>query len=271
MRIRLLGTGASEGCPGLFCACETCRAIRAAGGKNLRSRSSALIDDVIKIDLPPDTLHHVITQGLDLSRVRHLLYTHGHDDHLSVPELQYQSWMFIPYTVDTSLHIVAPPDIVERIRAELDTSILPVDLQPLAPWEEMDIDRWSVTAIDAQHSDRMRCYNYLVSDGRSTVLYATDTGWWEERTWEFLAARTLSAVVIECTKGLDEGGYKAHLSVPEVIRARQRLVAQGTLAPDAPVVTTHHSHLSKLLHADLELLFEPHGIQVGYDGMVLDV
>jgi len=271
MQIRLLGTGASEGCPGLFCACPTCRRIRAAGGRNLRSRSCALIDGVIKIDLPPDTLHHVLTQNLDLSVVRHLLFTHGHDDHFAVAELQYLSWMFIPYPVKPPLHVVAPPDIISRIRSELDMAILPLDLQVLELWTPLTIERWTVTAIHAQHAPGLQCYNYIVEDGAHAALYATDTGWWAEPTWEFLAGRRLDAAIVECTKGLDEGGYKAHLSVPEVIRLRERLIADGALADDAPVVTTHHSHLAGLLHEELEEHLTPHGIQVGYDGMVLDV
>src|SRR2546425_1124013 len=96
MEITLLGTGAAEGCPGLFCDCNICRRSRELGGKNLRSRSSALIDKTLKIDLAPDTFHHVLTHGLDLTAVEYLLFTHAHDDHFAVQELQYMSWMFVP-------------------------------------------------------------------------------------------------------------------------------------------------------------------------------
>jgi len=87
--VLFLGTAAAEGVPGLFCGCEVCRIARERGGKDLRTRSSIFIDNTLKIDLPPDTLHHVLAYRLDLSRLQHLLITHTHEDHLALHELTY--------------------------------------------------------------------------------------------------------------------------------------------------------------------------------------
>ena len=77
MKVQLLGTSAAEGWPGLFCNCRACEEARRLGGKNIRSRSSALIDGVLKIDLPPDTLYHVFRHGLDLrTEFRHPPFVH---------------------------------------------------------------------------------------------------------------------------------------------------------------------------------------------------
>ena len=46
MKIKYLGTAAYEGVPALFCRCEVCRGSRAAGGRNVRSRQQAILDDV---------------------------------------------------------------------------------------------------------------------------------------------------------------------------------------------------------------------------------
>ncbi len=87
MRIQILGTAAAEGWPAVFCGCKTCARARAAGGYNIRSRASIQIDDIYKIDLPPDTYYHVIRDGLDLSKLAHLFITHSHPDHLDLAEL----------------------------------------------------------------------------------------------------------------------------------------------------------------------------------------
>ena len=71
-------------------------------------------------------------------------------------------------------------------------------------------------------------------------------------------------------QGMDENGYKAQLSIPEVIRLREKMLENGALKTDSAVITTHHSHLSVLLHHDYEKYLTPHGIQVGYDGMVIE-
>jgi phosphoribosyl 1,2-cyclic phosphate phosphodiesterase len=271
MRIQLLGTGSAEGWPGLFCDCDVCRRSRQLRGKNLRSRTSALIDGALKIDLPPDTHHHALTHGLDMSAVRHLLFTHAHDDHCAGYELQYLSWMFIPHTVERPLEILAPRTTVKKICAQLGEEPLPLSLQAIDPWKTVEFGRWHVTPILASHDPKQICFNYLLSDGARTLLYASDTGWYSDQTWDFLRGWKIDGAVIECSKGPVEGGYSGHMNVRQVIDMRGWLVANGIMNSSAPVVTTHLSHLGGLLHEELESLFNPHGIQVGYDGMELNL
>jgi len=64
MRIKYFGTAAAEGFPGLFCSCEACERARKAGGKNIRTRSQALIDRALLIDFTTDTYMHVLHGGL---------------------------------------------------------------------------------------------------------------------------------------------------------------------------------------------------------------
>ena len=73
MKIKYLGTAAYEGIPSLFCECETCKKARAFKGKNIRTRSQALINDDLLIDFPPDTLVHANTYGIDFQRIHHYL------------------------------------------------------------------------------------------------------------------------------------------------------------------------------------------------------
>ena len=55
MRIQYWGTAAAEAYPAMFCTCEACRRAREQGGKNIRTRTSALIDQSVMIDFSPDT------------------------------------------------------------------------------------------------------------------------------------------------------------------------------------------------------------------------
>ena len=87
MKIQFLGTAAAEAVPAIFCACEMCRYARKKAGKELRTRSGAMIDDVIKIDFGPDSYHHALQNGLDYSKVHSLFITHTHSDHLQLQEL----------------------------------------------------------------------------------------------------------------------------------------------------------------------------------------
>lgn len=53
MKIHFLGTAASEGIPNPFCRCEHCQQARIRKGKDLRTHSSAIIDDELLIDVAP--------------------------------------------------------------------------------------------------------------------------------------------------------------------------------------------------------------------------
>ena len=76
MKIKFLGTAAAEGIPALFCDCEICERVRRLGGKNIRTRSQALINDDLLIDFPADTYLHVLNYGLELHKINNCIITH---------------------------------------------------------------------------------------------------------------------------------------------------------------------------------------------------
>jgi phosphoribosyl 1,2-cyclic phosphate phosphodiesterase len=271
MEIKLLGTGSAEGWPGLFCRCDICRKSREVGGKNLRTRTSALIDGVAKIDLPPDTLQHIHTQGLDMTELEFLVFTHAHDDHLAAAELQYLSWMFVPEGQVKPLTILASSSVLDKIQRTIDTEEVPLVLCCMDPWEAVAKGDWSVTPIIPHHDPSQVCFNLLISRGGKTLLYATDTGRYDAPTWQFLRRVKIDGAVIECSKGPNDGGYDGHLSIRDVVQMRKTLIEIGSMDEDAPVVTTHHCHLGGLMHEEMEEIFRPHNIRVGYDGMVFTV
>ena len=70
MRFQYLGTAAAEGFPAIFCNCEYCQNARRLKGKNIRTRSQAIIDEKLLLDFPAETYYHVFQYGLDLSKVK---------------------------------------------------------------------------------------------------------------------------------------------------------------------------------------------------------
>lgn len=272
MKVTLLGTSSAEGWPGLFCRCEACLKARNLRGKNVRTRSSALIDDVLKIDFPPDILHQILSFDVDLRAIRALLFTHGHDDHFSAPELQYLSKWFVTEMPDAPLPIYGPSEVIACLQHRLDLDRVPVKLQTLHPWQSVCIDGYRVTPILAQHDPSQICFNYIIQDPQgATLLYASDTGWYEEATWQFLRDVALDGIVAECSKGPIAGGYVGHLCIAEVIAMRHKLITMGSLRTDAPLVTTHFSHMGGLMHEEMEAILAPEGIQTGYDGFSMQV
>jgi len=245
---------------------------RETGGKNIRTRSSSLIDGTLKIDFPPDILHQVIANNLDLCELKALLFTHAHDDHFSGAELQYLGPYFVTEKLAEPLPVYGPPEVIDWLTAHLKLDRLPLTLHTLTPWKTVCIDCYHVTPLLAQHDPSTTCFNYLIEDRQgTTLLYATDTGWYEEETWQFLQNYNLDGIVVECQKGLQDNGYQGHLSIADVIRLRQRLIESGNFASERLCAVTHLSHLTGLAHADWEAQLLPYNIQTGYDGMTLEV
>ena len=78
MRFQYLGTAAAEGWPGVFCRCAVCEEARALGGRHIRTRSQAMINDDLLLDFPGDTYMHALHYGLDLAKIQYLFVTHCH-------------------------------------------------------------------------------------------------------------------------------------------------------------------------------------------------
>ena len=87
MKLQYLGTAAAEGAPALFCRCEFCQYARKAGGREIRTRSGALLDDKIKLDFGPDSYKHMLDNGLDYSAIHSVLITHTHEDHFDIEDI----------------------------------------------------------------------------------------------------------------------------------------------------------------------------------------
>ena len=71
MKFHFLGTAAAEGIPALFCECAVCKEAREKGGRFIRTRSQALIDDDLLIDFNPDSYMHFLRYGIDAVKIRH--------------------------------------------------------------------------------------------------------------------------------------------------------------------------------------------------------
>ncbi len=272
MNITLLGTSGAEGWPGLFCRCDVCQTARAKGGKNLRTRSSALLDGVLKIDFPPDILQQVVNAHVDLLGLRAILFTHAHDDHLCASELQYAGPYFVPTPLTTRLPLYGPIDAICKINGMLEVERLPFALHVLQPYETVEIADYNVTPILAHHDPKQVCFNYIISDtSGATLLYATDTGWYDESTWHILEQHRFDAIVIECGNGPKTGSYPGHLSISDLKALRERLLESKSITAPCPVVATHFPHLGGMLHDELEATLGEFGATAGYDGMELAI
>ncbi|HVL38224.1 MAG TPA: MBL fold metallo-hydrolase [Fimbriimonadaceae bacterium] len=268
MKIRLLGTGAADGIPAFTMDSEVSRHARQVGGKEIRSRCGALIDDVLKLDLPPDTLAQCQRDRVDPGLWTGLVFSHSHDDHFAPREIQYFVYPFnerefTPFTIYGNAAICSR---LNEIYPEW-----PIELVETRSFQCFRHGDHSVTPIRANHKLDEDSHNLIVQGEGKTFLYGTDTGVWEEPTWAYLSDFRLDGLVLECTEGFHGTGYAGHLDIYSFFHVIDRLRKQGTVHDGTFIATTHHSALGQATHAQLESVLRPHGIEPGFDGMVIEL
>lgn len=270
MKIHFLGTAAAEGFPALFCRCEHCKKARQLGGKNIRTRSSVLIDEIIKVDFPPDTLNHVLRDGIDLGSVEDLFVTHSHSDHLRAEDLEMRLPVFahgLGHPLNVYGHDIVIAKCKEAVGGMNDER---VRMHKINPFQTVDTGTAKVTALPANHAPDETCLLYFIEKDNKRVFYGHDTGLLPEITWRWLEQEQLDLVILDCTNGnLPFTG--GHLNIEAVIDIRNRLRDKGCLSENAKVVATHFSHNIGLQHEDLTSIFDQEGIIVAFDGMVIHI
>lgn len=271
MHIQILGTAAAEGWPAVFCGCDTCNRVRAAGGRSVRTRASVQIDNIYKIDLPHDTHCQAIRNGINLSELAHLFFTHSHGDHFDPTELGYLKPPFGHNLKNAPVRIYGNETVISAIANKYGNS-LPIELITAQPFLPIQAGELTFTPIIARHQVGEQCLNYTIAsaDGKS-ILYASDTGEYEQETLDYLKAQRFDLLIIECTQGTLPGAATYHMSFEAVLRLRDVLVKAGSAEPSVRTVITHFSHNIGLLHEEFEAIANPEGVEVAYDGIELEV
>lgn len=269
MKVKYLGTAAAEGWPGIFCGCQYCREARKKGGKNIRTRSGALINDSLMVDFPPDTYYHIINFNIDLSQLKHLVITHSHEDHFYTKDLALRKLGFAYLDERSVLNIYGNKAVESIMNQIIDNDAMLkryLDIHYVPPFETFEAGDIKVTSLKALHDPKEDCYIYIFEDtDGKRMLYGNDTGIFPEETWEYIKGHYFNLVSLDCTSGAErDGNY--HMGLPDDIKVKERLIEIGCADEATKFVVTHFSHNGRLLHDELVELAKPHGFDVAYDG-----
>ncbi len=184
MKIKYFGTAAYEGIPSLFCQCETCKRAMKLGGKNLRTRAQALINDEILIDFNADTVAHYQKYKFDWTKIKHCLITHSHYDHFYPEDLM----MFADpgYTHEvTPINFYAGKSAYDRIKELFSSKYSDCSRATINEVKEGDllnVGEYKVLVMHADHSEANSSVIYAIEDkDKKRILYAHDTGIFQTR------------------------------------------------------------------------------------------
>lgn len=276
MKLKYFGTAAAEGIPGLFCDCDLCRYAREHRGKDIRTRSQAIVDDKLLIDFPADTYLHTLYGGLEMSGIHSCIVTHNHSDHLYAADLEMRSVGFAYPHDDKPLTFYCSPKTSEDVaynikRYHLDEQRR-VFLEVIEPYRPYTIEGYTVTAFEANHDQACDPYFYSISDGNKSLLYAHDTGVFPKKVWEYLEREkpVFNFISLDCTAMNLKGWVNGHMSLDTVCRVRDRLTALPCAQENTKWCIHHFSHNGALTHAQLEQIANACGFLTAYDGMTVE-
>ncbi len=271
MKLTYLGTAAAEGFPAVFCNCAHCREARRLGGKNIRTRCQALLGDDLLIDLPADTYHHFLTNGIAGDKIKHLLITHSHLDHFYPGELQLRHGAFSHDMRAPTLEILCGEGAYNTL---MNFRGMPVNVSAgiLPLFTPTVLGNYTVTALPARHMPGDDARTYII-EGDGRLLWAHDTGYLHREALDYIEISGLCFDLIsyDCTNvdiPISDDG--THMGIPNILRLDEALTRMGAADRHTVRVINHFSHNAVPLQEKLEERVAPMGWLVAYDGMSIE-
>lgn len=147
-------------------------------------------------------------------------------------------------------------------------------IEPIEPWQSYQIGDYDLQTVKANHgSPEQTTMVHALRDRRTgkTLFYCTDTGNLPEETWPRLAELgwTFDLMAVDFTFGFAgrSGGHMNHEQVLEEVEAGRRA---GVITGATRILATHIAHHSNPTHSELVERCQPFGIEVAYDGLVVE-
>ncbi|MCR5457395.1 MAG: hypothetical protein K6F14_04915 [Clostridiales bacterium] len=278
MKIKYLGTAAAEGIPGLFCQCPVCMTARKRGGRDIRSRTQAMIDETLMIDWPADSFYHMMNNVIHPELIKTLLFTHIHEDHYYPQDLGTRRQGFAHIDGCDPLTIVGSSDILTAPLTQV-LSLMPCEgtyhIEVKIVEQNGDpyvtVDGYTVWPIKAVHgTDHPLCY-VIEKDGKA-LMYAHDTSEFLPETWEYLKKniKHLDFVSLDCTEGRVPMSYKGHMNFERDFAFGEKLKELGIATEETIFCCNHFSHNGKVTYDEGVRIAGERNYLVSYDGMEVE-
>lgn len=253
MKITFLGTGTSQGVPVIACNCEVCKSTDL---RDQRLRSSILIETQetsVVIDSGPDFRQQMLRENVQ--KLDAVVFTHEHKDHVAgLDDIR-----AFNFKQQSAMDIYADLAVQAAIKREFHYIFADFKYPgiPLLNLHTIDKEPFFVGDIKFAPIEVMHCKLPVLGFRIKDFTYLTD-------------AKTVSESEVEKIRGsrvlvinaLQREKHISHFTLAEAIEFAQKIGAEKTYF-------THISHkLGKHQEVSEEL---PHGIELAYDGLKLNI
>jgi len=232
-----------------------------------------MINDDLLIDFGPDLYVSMQQLGLSMITVKHLLVTHSHTDHFYAGNLEFRRRKFRKTTELPVMSMVGGPSVQMAWKHFSDTGEQEQGIRrvPILPGGQVSLPPYHVQAIEARHDLIMGdAMNYIISDGKVKLLYASDTGLYGETMWNRLKGQRLDAVVMEATHG-GKPALEVHLDYKGYAEMMSKMKEYGCADEQTTFFACHFSHSEVRPHDKLERDLNAMGVIAAYDGLVAEL
>ncbi len=274
MKIKYLGTAAAEGIPAPFCHCSVCEYARKMRGREIRTRTQAIVDDKILLDFGPDTYMHTLEYDLDLSAFEVCFITHSHSDHLFVHDILMRKGNHAlydkeipPLSIYGGTGVRESFDLKEHDYITKDGRVI---FKNAVTYRPIHYKNHSITPLPACHKTKDPLI-YLIESGEKSLLYAHDTDYFREDVWQYLSNRNvpLDLVSLDCTEGAKHIDYHGHMNFERDALVRERMLDLKIADEHTKFVACHFSHNGLITYRQaVESTFD---FLIAYDGMEIEV
>ena len=272
MNLKFLGTGASEGIPAVFCHCSVCEYARKNKGKNIRTRSQAIVDNRLLIDFGPDSLNHSHENDINFADIQNCLITHCHSDHLYAEDLRARRRSRANLKDGTQpLYIYGGIGVEKTLLPDADGRITKdgnVIFRRIEKFKKYKIDQYEIIPLPAIHSTEDP-YVFFIKSENGNLLYAHDSDILEEESFHFLngIGANFDCVSLDCTEGAKHIDYIGHMNYEKLLKMRNKLYSWGLIREETIVIANHFSHNGLVNYEDSLKWGELNDILISYDGM----
>ncbi|MBT3273179.1 MAG: hypothetical protein HN368_08505, partial [Spirochaetales bacterium] len=161
--------------------------------------------------------------------------------------------------------------------AKLDKLLERFIIKSLNYYEEYQIGDYKAETVKGRHKTTVEgeaSINYLLTSNDGVrLLYALDTGYYDDETWEYLQGRHTDILVMDSTFGgrTDRGEFPfGHLDCYSFVRQLEKMAAIGFIDSDTQVFATHFNPHTGFSHQQVQDFYDnsPFEVTTGYDGLI---
>lgn len=273
MKLTYFGTAAYEGFPAIGCECDACKRARISGGKNLRSRTQALVNDDLLLDFPADSVWHFMQYNIDYGKIKACLVSHAHSDHLYASDIEAFGKYYCHNERKEPLHFYAgeagyrqilPRTSPEHVRGRADAVLV-------KPFEKFTVGGYEILPLEASHDPASSPLIYRIEKEGKSLLFGHDTGVFSERTWEELQkAGQLDLVSLDATCESGQKHSYRHLAFDTAVEVMEEMQRRGIADEKTVRIANHFSHNCKRTYDEMLPYGEKYGVVISYDGLEIE-